>query len=179
MDEATGAKSLEDLRADMGAILGLNAPVEEAVLRAAVEDTTYAHHLLVCRREPEFLSHLLDHPPQPPAQPSMAPKSVASLARAATESMLRWAKTGFTTVTDAVLQGRLEACRACPYLLIPPKEQRRLYALAGADVDRPSVCGHCGCIVSVKARRPDDTCPVADPNHSGLNRWGEPLADIR
>ena len=37
-------------------ILGLSEPVSPEVLQAATEDETYAHNLLVCRKEPAFLN---------------------------------------------------------------------------------------------------------------------------
>jgi len=176
MEETIATKSIDELRAEMAAILGLDEPVNEAVFRAAIEDPTYAQHLLVCRGDAEFLSRLLANPPRPHPQPFAPPKSAASLARTAAESLLRWAKTGFSTVPDAVLRRRLSACRACPHLRTPPEDQRRLYAMAGAEAGQPGVCDQCGCVVTVKARRPGDTCPDPDPDHAGLNRWGEPLA---
>ena len=176
MDQSAVAPNLDEARAQMAAILGLSAPVDEAVLRAAVVDPTYAHNLLVCREEPDYMAQLLANPPKPGPQRGTSPMGTKALARSAAESLMRWARTGFSTVSDAVFRRRLDACAACPHLKAPPEHPRALYALAGAEANRPSVCGQCGCVVSVKARRTSDTCPDADPQRPGFNRWSEPIA---
>ena len=169
-------KSTEQQCSEMAAILGLAEPVGEEVLRAAVADSTYAHNLLVCRGEPEYLEYLLAHPPQQEEHHGAESISTVALARSATESLVRWARTGFSTVSEATFQQRLEACNNCPYLKVPPDHQRALYSFAGAASNEQTVCGKCGCVVTVKARRISDTCPDPHPERTGLNRWNEPLS---
>lgn len=172
-DEADGTVHQ---RLEMGALLGLDGPVSERVFEAAIADETYAHHLLTCREEPSFLQHLLDNPPatQPAAQP--ANHDTTTLLRGAAQSLARWAKTGFSTVSEDVYRQRLAACGVCPNLREPPEGRNALlYAIAGAGADERSVCGKCGCVVSVKARRGSDTCPDAHPDAPDVNRWNEPL----
>lgn len=161
---------------EMAAILGLDDAVSEEVLLAAVADSTYAHNLLVCRGEPEFMEHLLANPPQMDTSSDTETFSTADLLGRAAESLAHWAKTGFSTVSEEIYRKRLMACNACPNLRVPPENQRSLYAIAGADANKRTVCGKCGCVVTVKARRTSDTCPDPHPNRPGFNCWGEPLS---
>ncbi|MVO98268.1 hypothetical protein [Paenibacillus lutrae] len=55
--------TIEEQCEQFGIILGLNGPVSEEVLFAAVHDTSYAHNLLAARRSEMFLNHLLNNPP--------------------------------------------------------------------------------------------------------------------
>lgn len=160
---------------DMAAILGVAEPVREEVLRAAVADSTYAHNLLVCRGDQEYLQHLLAHPPHADAAQGAELIGAGTLARRAAESLVRWGKTGFSTVSEERYRKRLEACTECPHLQSPPTTRVALYALAGAAANDRTVCGKCGCVVTVKARRTSETCPDAHPDHADLNRWGDPL----
>lgn len=169
----TEAITLQQQQAELAAILGLDEPVSEEVLHAAVADSTYVHNLLVCRREPEFLAHLLANPPKVEASGGAEDFSTATLLVKAGESLARWAKTGFSTVSDEVYRSRLQRCSECPNLQAPPKNQQSLYALAGATANDRSVCGKCGCVVTVKARRTSDTCPDPHPGRAGMNRWNE------
>ena len=176
MEPITAPDTMTQQRAEMAAILGLDQPVSEQVLKAAVNDEMYAHNLLVCRGEPGFMQHLLENPPVPAADSAAPAIGTTTLLRRAAESLTRWAKTGFSTVSEDIYQKRLAACDGCPHLTAPPAGyQQTLYALAGAPQTR-SVCGQCGCIVAVKARRSSDTCPDAHPIAAGLNRWDEPFS---
>ncbi len=168
--------SLQQQCAEMGALLGLDAPVSEAVLKAALADTTYAHHLLVSRGSP-FMAHLLDHPPVVIVNEAEEFTTSALLMRAGS-ALARWGKTGFSTVSDEQYRDRLALCQNCPHLKVPPEHQHTLYAFAGASNGEKSVCGKCGCVVAAKARRPNETCPDAHPERPGLNRWNEPVAQV-
>ncbi|SDA19779.1 hypothetical protein SAMN05216315_11240 [Nitrosospira sp. Nsp18] len=170
--ETIAVSSMEQQCMEMGATLGLNEPVSEAVLKAALADSTYANHLLVCRGAPQFLAHLLANPPEIAATESL---STTTLLVNAGESLARWVKTGFSTVSEDTYRNRLQLCSACPNLTAPPEHQRTLYAIAGAAADERSVCSKCGCVASVKARRPSDTCPEPHPDRPGFNRWNEPI----
>jgi hypothetical protein len=110
--------SLQQQCAEMGALLGLDAPVSEAVLKAALADTTYAHHLLVSRGSP-FMAHLLDHPPVVIVNEAEEFTTSALLMRAGS-ALARWGKTGFSTVSDEQYRDRLALCQNCPHLKVPP-----------------------------------------------------------
>lgn len=166
--------TIEQQRIELAAILGLNEPVSEDVLQAAVADSTYAHHLLVCRGNAEYMDHLLANPPKLKSNGEV--HSRTSLVRRAAESLVLWARTGFSTVTEDVYRKRLDACGECPHLRTPPETKSMLYRIAGAAPGERGVCSECGCVVSVKARRVSDTCPVAHPSRPGINRWDEPMA---
>ncbi|WP_068775024.1 hypothetical protein [Paenibacillus sp. FJAT-26967] len=56
--------TIEEQCEQFGIILGLNGPVSEKVLIAAVHDPSYAHNLLAARRSEMFLNHLLNNPPE-------------------------------------------------------------------------------------------------------------------
>ena len=171
MKESNPNLSLEEKCIEMGAILGLDDQVSEEVLFAALSDDTYAHNLLVCRGIPDYLNYLLENPPVIKQEPIPA---ITLVSRAA-QSLVKWAGTGFSTVSDETYQRRLNACTACPDLRIPPDSQKTLYKLAGAQLNQRSVCIQCGCTVSVKARRSTDTCPAQDQANPRLNRWQEPF----
>lgn len=156
---------------EMAAILGVDEPVTEEVLHAAVSDSTYAHNLLVCRGNAEYLEYLLANPPRIKSNGF----DTLTLLRRATESLVTWARTGFSTVDEPTYRKRLEACSQCPKLHTPPSNRKLLYRIAGVAANDRSVCTMCGCVVTVKARRLTDTCPALDPERPGLNRWGEPL----
>ncbi len=162
--------SKEQQLIEMAAILGLDEPVSDTVLQAAVADSTYAHHLLVCRDQPEFLNQLLSNPP---TIPQAATLSSSDLITKAAGSLVRWAKTGFTTVDDDIYQKRLTACQSCPNLRTPPLNQSTLYAMAGANSNERTICGLCGCVATVKARRTSESCPASHPAQPGFTRWNE------
>ncbi|BAM92466.1 hypothetical protein S58_64930 [Bradyrhizobium oligotrophicum S58] len=154
---------------ELGKILGLRGPVEERVLTAAVQNPSYAANLILCRETPVFLHQLLAHPPPPrDAIPT------GELLRRGADALWRWARAGFTSVEDAVLQRRLDACQACPNLSHPPEGQELLYKLAGTAAGSKSVCRICGCPVARKAAMTFERCPDAHPDIAGLSRWGEP-----
>jgi hypothetical protein len=161
--------SIDESRRRFGEVLGLNGPVPEPVLVAALHDQTYARNLLTCRGTPALLDHLLENPP-PVERPS-----TATLVRGAAEALVRWGRTGFAVVDEATQSRRLSACLECPHLM-EPDEHRRLYrAVSGSD--RPKVCGLCGCPVASKVRRTSEQCPGDHPERPGFSRWGEPRSD--
>jgi hypothetical protein len=150
----------------LGEILGLEGPVPEPVFHAAVHDAAYARNLLTCRRAPALLRHLLDNPP------AVEPDSAMALLRRASQALVGWSRTGFTTVDEATYERRVTACLRCPHLMEADRHRRMYRAVTGSD--RPKVCGLCGCAVAQKARRTSERCPGEDPEHPDLNRWGEP-----
>lgn len=184
--------------AAFGAMLGLDAPVAPAVFARAVNDPEYARNLILCREMPAFRDFLLGQAAAPaspvasiapvepaapletaaPVETAMVPDHGAiDLAAKAVSSFWSWTKSGFATLDVDAITARFDACLACPHLAAAP--DRLVYRLAGAsgDADRHRVCGLCGCVAARKVRLPHERCPGADPDHAGLNRWGQPLAE--
>jgi len=137
-----------------------------------MEHEDYARNLLLASRNEAFLKVLLRTPP-PIRNEARAPgKSNLELIGKATNAMLKWAKTGFSKVTDDVYEKRLTACQQCEFLSHPPNQL--VYKLSLTKGENKSTCSSCGCVVSRKARLTSDTCPEVDPKNPGFNRWGEP-----
>ena len=156
VSDALPGDATDDQRDAFGRILGLDGPVPESVLIAAVENEDYARNLLLCRRDPELLSDLLARPPRRPRR-----FGAVEVAARGSRALARWAATGFTTVDDATYHRRMSACVQCP-------------ELSGQGSDRP-VCSLCGCRVVWKARMTSESCPAASPDDPSLTRWGEPV----
>lgn len=154
---------------EMGDLLGLGEPVREEVLYGALEDESYAHNLLVSRRHPAFLTHLLKNPP--PTARRQEPSNFALVQRAAM-AMWAWARTGFATVDDATFENRYGTCQQCPHLQAKP--DKLLHKIAGGEGDG-KVCGLCGCPALRKARLATEACPDPHPTKPGLNRWEQPI----
>jgi len=193
--EARETESWDDLRARVGEVLSLEGPVPGPVLRRMLAEPAFARDVLTCRSAPAFLAVLFaDHrnaayadepapaPAPAPASPSAeAPASTGAAERSNTEllksaagALLRWGKTGFSTVDAATFQRRWGACQGCPHLQAAPADRAVYRVKLSSDVDG-RVCDACGCVASRKARLPSESCPVADALDPALNRWGEPL----
>lgn len=160
-------------------MLGLEQPVSEAVLMAAVDEPGYARSLLQAVNKPERLNDLLNNSPF--SQPSKTNTYTATkLLTKASSALMKWALSGFPTVPKATLQKREEACLACPNLTAPA---HRLQQLSASATPRTEIgmrtgnktCSACGCVITNKIRLATETCPVEDTAHSGINRWGEPI----
>jgi hypothetical protein len=167
-----GDTRLFEQRMEMAAILGLDEPVPEKVLRTALADPGYAHNLLVVRDEREYLAYLMLNPPEI-LMKEEKDIPVSKLVKRATQSLVKWAGTGFSTVSNETYERRLSACNTCPNIRTPSSDQNLLYGAAGA-INGKSICGKCGCVVKIKARRNTDTCPDEHPFKPRLNRWEEP-----
>jgi hypothetical protein len=162
----------------LSALLGREEPVSVDVLRAAVEDPLYAMHLMASRSSPQLLAILLQRPPRREEDPlkqalpeTAADQSKAALLSRFARSMFEWSKTGFELAPPEQHEARLAACRACPNLRAPTGSLfQRIAASAGLD---GHTCTLCGCAVAAKSRIARETCPGADPNRPGFNRWGQ------
>lgn len=165
-DTELAAEPLEEARERLGTLLGLDAPVSDAVAVAAAADQVYARNLLATRDAPALLEHLLANPPQ------VEEPSTLELGGRLAQAMVRWGRTGFTVVDDATRARRLSACAACPHRI----EARRHPTLHRwlADGERPQVCGLCGCALARKTRLGSERCPDEDPARPGFDRWGHP-----
>ncbi|MWC30644.1 hypothetical protein [Paenibacillus sp. MMS18-CY102] len=194
--------TIEEQCGQFGIILGLNGPVSEEVLLAAVHDASYAHNLLSARRSEMFLNYLLNNPPKVEiaestetlersnsgaseatadsglaAVPS-ATHSNAELVKKAGKALWNWARAGFATVEDEVYHKRMSACQACPHIQNKPDKlvYRALSATASASSDTAeSICGKCGCVLSKKTKLPTESCPDNHPELAGMTRWEEPI----
>lgn len=153
--------------ARLGEILGTSEPVSEQVLAAAMQDQAYARNLLVTRDAPELREHLLANPPA-----VRDDASTVVLTGRVTKALVRWARTGFSTVEEQVYRERRAACAACPHQ-IEAKRHPTLHRMM-ADGESPKVCGRCGCSLTRKARMSSERCPDEDPRRPGFNRWGQP-----
>ncbi|MFE2865914.1 hypothetical protein [Embleya sp. NPDC059259] len=173
-DETSTELTVQEQCVEMGRVLGIEGPVTETVLRAALDDATYVANLLTCRRDPVLLRYLLDRPPARANEPTGADM----LARGAA-ALARWARTGFTVVDDETRNRRLAACGQCPELRPGPEggSAGALLTITGVRASDKSVCGKCGCPVSRKTRLPSESCPSPHPQRPGTTRWEEPAED--
>lgn len=181
--------TIEEGRKEFATILGLDEPVSAEVLLAALADETYAHNLLVSRKEPAFLKHLLAHPPGSPATTPATDSSAEvietsnlELIGRAGKALFNWGKVGFAVVDDETLKRREDACLSCPNLEEPQKLLQKLVGSA-ASPDKigrrtgAKTCRLCGCNTSKKIRLPSERCPDKHPVSEGLTRWGEPFLE--
>jgi hypothetical protein len=177
LEETHTAEPIEEQRARLGELLGLDEPAPADVLVSAIEDREYARNLMLCKDTPPLRDFLLQNPPlraEPP--PGEAPeKSARELLGAASKSFWAWTRSGFSVVDEETYERRFGTCLECPHLVDPPS--RGLYKVIGAtgsDVTS-KICELCGCVASRKARLPTDTCPAPHAELEGVNKWGEPL----
>ncbi|MGC2236169.1 MAG: hypothetical protein WA584_08410 [Pyrinomonadaceae bacterium] len=171
--------NLTESREQLGELLGLEKPVSEDVFLCALNDETYAHNLIVCRNQPEFLRHLLSNPPiKNYTEDEPGEMSSSVLMVKAAKALVGWAKTGFSTVDEEMIERRENACLSCEYRttsynglhkLVTGKVSEKIGSRA-AD----SVCKLCGCGISKKIRLTSESCPAKDSANSALSRWGEP-----
>jgi hypothetical protein len=168
--------TLQDRCLAFGKILGLDGPVSEDVLLAALEDSNYARNLLVSRASNDFLQMLLNNPPK---QKNHAPKfSNAELISKASKALFKWGMAGFSTVSESQLAKREAACLVCPNLIEPTNTLQKVSASSEVRDETGyrtgnKICSSCGCVVKNKMRLTTDTCPVAGQEAPGINRWGE------
>ena len=177
-DRAGSAATDAERRAVFGEILGLDGPVAQPVLLAALVDEAYARNLLVSRHDPALRDYLLEHPPKVAVRSS--PSNRALLEKAAS-SLVSWARTGFSTVDPDLLKRREDACLACPNLATPSRLLQKTMAQDGASGNvgkrtGDKVCDLCGCNVGRKIRLTSESCPGEDPGNPGQTRWGEPIS---
>jgi hypothetical protein len=172
MEDPQLSGNIKEQPTQSSVILGLGQRISDQVYHAAVADSAYADQLLQNRDKPEQLQQLLENPSHKNSESSAA-ISTPGLIKAAANSLLKWGKTSFTTVTDEIYHNRIGACKTCPHFINPPEDKSLLYKIAGADVHAKSICSKCGCVIKTKARLSNDTCPDADVNKPGFNRWGE------
>jgi len=169
---ATMPETLDDLRSSFGQLLGLDEAVPETVLRHALADPLYAHHLILCKDTPIFLQQLYHEALQAEQSPVdlVDELSTPELLGKAAKALWSWSKTGFALVDNNTYQARLEACLECPHLVDPPKSL--VYKIATIKNADGKICKLCGCLVSNKARLPSEDCPDSHPIRPNMSRWG-------
>ena len=183
---------LDEARAELRAVLGLEREVPVAAARRAALDPVYLHRLLVSRSSRPMLERVLADPgnerfaTRPPPEDTPSPeagepapgareRTGGELARKAASAIAGWAKAGFALASLETVERRLAACEACPNLAAAGDQLA--YRLLAGGGERKSVCSLCGCVVRHKAKLPNESCPDADPQRPGFTRWGDALAD--
>lgn len=170
--------SLDDQRAELGVLLGLDGPVPETVLRRAVADQRFAYYLLSFRGRPDMLDRFFRAPATlqyARPQHTVATQRGGELVKNATGSLARWARSGFVRSEPEVYERRLLACLGCDQLSSPPPGLLSRIAAPGPQ-DRAGgrVCGACGCPVTRKAGLATESCPLPHPGDPARTRWDEP-----
>jgi len=159
-------------------MLGLDHPVPEAVLVAAVENSSYGRRILASRHNEQQLQDLLNNPP---GYPPTARFSTGILLSKASKALMKWAVNGFATASPDTLEKREAACLDCPNLTAATNSLQQYSApstvgtKAGTRTGN-SVCALCGCVVRNKIRLATETCPAACADDPSVNRWGEPVS---
>jgi hypothetical protein len=161
-------------------MLGLDAPVEEKVLTAAIQDAGYAKKLFASRGTPQ-LAGLLNHPPENLYR-SADFFSNGGLVAKAGKAIFSWALAGFPTVSAVTLKKREDACLACPELVNSSRMLQLISASSKVsektgDRTGNKSCAICGCVVKNKIRLVTETCPKETGDTPGINRWGEVIPE--
>jgi hypothetical protein len=179
--EKAAWKSVEDQCVTLGEMMGMDTPVPENILLAALDDDTYARQLIASRNAPVWRDYLLQHPPKAKSGenvPAQSSHSNLQLIARASKALLRWGRIGFSAATPELIARRENACLNCPHLR-PPNSSLEKLATPAEFKDEPGerlgnlVCGMCGCGARNKIRLPSESCPDAHPTAKGYNRWGE------
>jgi hypothetical protein len=175
--------SVAEMRKRLGAWLGLDRPVSEAVLTAALVHRGYARRLTVARPFPDAVESLLARPPDlPPSAARLAGvagehpdhRTTALLQRLAT-SVIQWSASGFALADKATTERRWAACQACPHLVIPPR--KAVYLALRLVRPEARICALCGCVASAKVRMQHERCPDRHPTSLERTRWEDPFEE--
>ena len=172
-------KNIEKERKAYGELLGLEEPVSNAVIMAALDDESYARALIQNKENKEELERLLNNPPITVHEVTDDfIHSHFQLIKSATRSLLRWSKGGFSTIDIETLEKRENACLSCPHLTGPKNILQKIIPgkIVPGEIGKRTgkmVCNKCGCNVSRKILLPTEFCPDEHPEMEGVNRWGE------
>ena len=155
-------------------MLGLEEPVPERVLIAALDNAVYGRRLLLSRENEKVLYDLLNNPPVN----NTAQHTGTKLITRAGKAFIKWAVSGFPTVSAETLKRREDACLACPNLIEPVSMLQRHSAPAAINNSVGSrtgnkVCSSCGCVVRNKIRLATESCPELAAGPIKLSRWGD------
>lgn len=173
--ELEGAQSWNEMRKELGNLLGLDEPVSSAVLRRAREDDKFASYLMMSRHNIKTLNLFLNAPKNKEYEISNTAieHTNVELAKRATKAIFNWGKSGFQKVDEAVFNTRFSACEQCEFLKEAPDKLAYQVTLTRRSSNK--VCSACGCTAAKKAWLPTESCPVEDPSRQGFNLWGEAI----
>ncbi|MBI3511857.1 MAG: hypothetical protein HY064_14445 [Bacteroidetes bacterium] len=157
-------------------MLGLDEPVPERVLESAVENSGYMRRLLLSKDNIPVLYDLLNNPPGNGTTKNSF--SNAQLISKAGKALMRWAVSGFPTVSKEKLKTREDACLSCPNLVDPVSNLQRFSAPASAGTTIGTrtgnmSCSSCGCVVQNKILLATESCPEHIAGNIAVSRWGE------
>jgi hypothetical protein len=155
------------LRRKVAEELGLpRADVTDAVLLRIAEDPSFAHHLELCKSDPDMRRIVLaEATSNSTSRTSQEQLSDAAVVARASAAVARWALAGFGRVSQREYRRRLAICGTCEHLTDPPDSV--LYALMSRRAR--TICGLCGCDVRRKAWLKSEQCPDRDFGEGG--RW--------
>lgn len=176
--EVDESSSFDDLAVKFGSYLGLPGSVPTNALLRAINDPVYAQNLIISRQSAPFLNALLNDPDNKlyGVEEEKELTNGDLLKRAGT-ALLNWSKSGFTVVSNEVLEKREDACLSCEHLVKPEKFLQKLVTSKSKDTigkrAADCVCKVCGCSISKKIRAVSEACPVTMPGNPALNKWGE------
>ncbi len=176
MERTDDDESMHEARKQLGELLGLDRPVSEAVLLAALRHPNYAHNLMLSRQSDHLLSFLRNpNDPTLYSRASSSDLSTSELLSGFKKAMIRWTRTYFTKADVQTAARRLAACSNCEHLRAAPEQL--VYRVATVFVSGDNrICDLCGCFVNKKVLIPTEACPDADPSMPEFSRWGDPIA---
>lgn len=171
--------SFDDLALKFGSYLGLPGSIPSNALLRAINDPVYAQNLIISRQSSAFLNALLNDPGNK-MYGEVEEKELTNkdLLKRAGTALLNWTKSGFTVVSDEVLEKREDACLSCEHLVKPEKFLQKLVTSKSKDTigkrAADCVCKVCGCSISKKIRAISESCPVTMPGNPAMTKWSEP-----
>jgi hypothetical protein len=161
----------EDVRHHVGELINFDGELPDAVINRVLTDEKFALYLVMTKDSPKLQYQLLYNTTLQTKE-EKAPSNTDLLIKAS-GSLFKWAKAGFTQISEVAYEKRINACHSCPNLKEPAKKAVYLASkLAGGE---QSVCGLCGCVAARKAKLPTESCPAQDPVNPSFSRWGEPF----
>ena len=118
------AGSWNAMRDMLGAMLGLDGPVNSDVLARAREDDHFASHLIISRFDGDLLALFLNDKKNKQYELYEVPENFTNmhLAKKATKALMDWGKSGFGTVTKEVYEKRFSICEKCEFIKDPPSQ---------------------------------------------------------
>ena len=162
-----------EMRKNLGNLLGLNKPVSSAVLSRARMDDNFAIHLFKSADDLDLLQLFLDDTENDKYELIDIPKNQTNseLVMKASNALWNWKNSGFEKVSSEVYSARISNCNSCDYVKDAP--DKLVYKVKLKKESDSRICGACGCGISRKAWLPTETCPIENPLNFGFNLWNE------